>query len=419
MMRHIIKVIWNERKSNVLIFLEFIVVFCVFWFCSDYLYYIGSRYFEPLGYDIKHTYLIEMRMNADIEEAKDDRYGHTMILQERLEKYPGIEGVSISRAAIPYGNSTSSQGQLVNNDSIAYTVLVKQVNPGYFDVFKMNLEYGRIFNEVDVTNEDRVALISPNRNGYFQDEKNPAIPITEVKQLRRDKDDDKPYTVIGVTGKQKRSAFNGYDCAMFKPLTRSQYEIKYCETVVRVNPDAAEGFMDRFRKEMKDQLLIGPYYLDNVTSLEERKERYDEGDTGDEIKSVLAITAFLFINVFLGIIGTFWSRTESRRSEIGLRLALGSSKRKVQWQMFTETMILLLIASLIGAYICVNLGQSELLETIGIPLADYKQAGFGSGHYFLNYGITLLFLAIISGFAVWYPSRLASRIQPADTLRAE
>lgn len=98
---------------------------------------------------------------------------------------------------------------------------------------------------------------------------------------------------------------------------------------------------------------------------------------------------------------------------------MGSTKWKLRWQMFTETMILLLIASFIGVYICVNLGQSELLAAIRLPLADYEAAGFGSGHYVLNYGITLLLLAVISGLAVWYPSRLASKVQPAGTLRAE
>ena len=419
MIRHIMKIIWNERKSNVLIFLEFIVVFCVFWFCSDYLFYLGSRSLEPLGYDIQDTYLIEMNKKDDVEEDKNEKYDHAMMLKDRLEKYPGVEAVSFSNSAIPYGNSTSSQGQTINGDSITYSTYVKLVSSGYFDVFKLDVQHGRRFSEVDASNSDRVALISPDRYGYFRDEKNQGIPASEVKELRQDKNDKEPYTVIGITGKQKRSTFEPYSCAKFVPMVRSNYALGGCEIVVRVNPAASDGFEERFKKDMQERLIVGPYIFGNISSLEKRKTEYDGYSTDDNLKSVLAITAFLFINVFLGIIGTFWSRTESRKSEIGLRLALGSSKRKVQWQMFTETMILLLIASVIGAYICVNLGESELLDAIGIPLADYEQAGFGTGHYFLNYGITFLLLAIISGFAVWYPSRLASKIQPADTLRAE
>mgnify|MGYP000361599848 CR=1 FL=1 len=48
------------------------------------------------------------------------------------------------------------------------------------------------------------------------------------------------------------------------------------------------------------------------------------------------LAAFFFICAFLGIIGTFWFRTESRTSEIGLRMALGATRRQVRWQMIGE-----------------------------------------------------------------------------------
>ena len=34
--------------------------------------------------------------------------------------------------------------------------------------------------------------------------------------------------------------------------------------------------------------------------------------------------AFMLVNVFFGIIGTFWLRAQNRRGEIGLRMALGA-----------------------------------------------------------------------------------------------
>ena len=41
MIRHIFKIIWNERKTNAWITLEYVLVFCVLWFCVDYLFYMG------------------------------------------------------------------------------------------------------------------------------------------------------------------------------------------------------------------------------------------------------------------------------------------------------------------------------------------------------------------------------------------
>ena len=36
MIRHILKIIWNERRSNLWILLEYTLVFSVLWFCCDY-----------------------------------------------------------------------------------------------------------------------------------------------------------------------------------------------------------------------------------------------------------------------------------------------------------------------------------------------------------------------------------------------
>ena len=42
MIRHIFKIIWNERKTNAWITLEYVLVFCVLWFCVDYLFYMEN-----------------------------------------------------------------------------------------------------------------------------------------------------------------------------------------------------------------------------------------------------------------------------------------------------------------------------------------------------------------------------------------
>ena len=34
---------------------------------------------------------------------------------------------------------------------------------------------------------------------------------------------------------------------------------------------------------------------------------------------------FLLVNILLGIVGTFWFRTQHRRGELGLRVAVGST----------------------------------------------------------------------------------------------
>ncbi len=417
MIRHILKIIWNERKSNILVVLEFIIVFCILWFCCDYLYYIASRYFEPHGYDIEHTYLIRVDQKEEIEMTGEDKYNYAMTFIERVKNYPEIENVSFSDASIPYGWNSRMQGLVINSDSNYVNAHIFRVVPEFFDVFKMKIIKGQIFDESDMNAGNRI-IITANRKDLFGDYGEP-VPVNEVRELRNNLNDENPRIVIGIAEKQKRQYFDPYTSAVFHPFKKGDYNLNRNEIVVRVNPAADNDFAGRFKEEMKEQLSLGPYFLSSVMSMVDRRDMLTKRSVGDNIKSVLAITAFLVINIFLVIIGTFWSRTETRRSEVGLRIALGSSKQKVRWQMFLETFIMLFISSIVGLYICINLGQSEILQSLGIPLADYEQAGFGSEQDIINYFITFIFLTIVSGLAVWYPAKLASDIYPAEALRAE
>ena len=77
MIRHIFKIIWNERKTNAWIVLEYILVFCVLWFCVDYLYYMGKCYWEPVGFDTKNTYVLEMQKKPDTSFNNTEGNGET------------------------------------------------------------------------------------------------------------------------------------------------------------------------------------------------------------------------------------------------------------------------------------------------------------------------------------------------------
>jgi putative ABC transport system permease protein len=127
----------------------------------------------------------------------------------------------------------------------------------------------------------------------------------------------------------------------------------------------------------------------------------------------------VILNIFFGILGTFWLRTQSRRSEIGLRLAIGSSKHLIRRLFISETLLLLLSASIIGTVICQNLFRGPLLDVLGIPTVNRASWQIGWEQDILNFALTFGFLAIVSVVAVLYPANQASKLQPAETLKDE
>ena len=65
------------------------------------------------------------------------------------------------------------------------------------------------------------------------------------------------------------------------------------------------------------------------------------------------------VNVFLGLIGTFWFRTRRRRNEIALRLAMGSTKKQIFCLLMGEGLLLLTLVTLPAMIVCYNVGIAE------------------------------------------------------------
>ena len=421
MIRHIFKISWNERKINAWLVVEYIIIFCILWFCCDYLYPTLRNYYGPQGFDIDHVYSIHL---GKMPSEEVDDYALAMTFMERVKRYPSIENAAFSRGAVPYAASTwVNNGYKINSDSVNITLRERFVSTEFFDVFRIKVD-GEIFDWKDNAAKDNIIISSfgDNQFGYYREREN-IIPISEAHALRYDNDWDarkNTYKIIGKTAEIKDPYYQPEPSNVFFPLERGNVNLGSMQIVIRVKPEADKNFIERFTEDMREQLFIGPYFLGSVVSVKDMKAHVDLGfGARDKINGTFAITLFLVVNIFLGILGSFWFRIQSRRSELGLRVALGSSKRKVQGMVILETMMLLFIASIIGTIICLNFGSTETLQSLGIPTLEKEAWGIGKEQNVINFAITFTFLAIVSVIAVWYPAKQASNIQPAEALRDE
>lgn len=421
MIRHVLKIIWAERKVNLWILLELLIVFCTLWFCVDYLFFMAKRYFEPKGFDVEHVYRINLGMkNESPENAEQPDESKPKIdiwtVFDRIKSYPGVENACISLASMPYSNSYS--GWVVFLDTITSNTRMKTVTPEYFDVFKIDIIHGKAFSWDDIAGEN-VAVISSGRSDELLN-----MPVEKVETFYSGRVGDTPlpenkYRVIGVASKTKWSEYHDYEAVAYYPLKKYDDRFGTGEICVRLRPEADRDFISRFTKDMSEQLEIGKYYLSSVESLQERRTDFIKGhDFDTNMNSMYSILAFVVINIFLAIIGTFWFRTRSRRNEVGIRLAHGSSKKNIRSMFTIETLLLLFIASILGLVICINISAADALGEMDLPLAQ-REGAPSVTEYIINYILTSLILTVIALFAVLYPATKASKIQPAEALRTE
>ena len=163
-------------------------------------------------------------------------------------------------------------------------------------------------------------------------------------------------------------------------------------------------------KENSNQVEIGNLYLQSITPLSVLREDGIRDGKG-EMNTRLSILLFLLINIFLGIVGTFWFRTRQRQGEMGLRMALGSTRSQLRTTVLGEGILLLTLAFIPTVVICVNIMLADLTNTV---LMDNTVLRFVVGML-----ITYLLIVgmIIAG--IWYPANEAARLQPAEALHYE
>ena len=128
-------------------------------------------------------------------------------------------------------------------------------------------------------------------------------------------------------------------------------------------------------------------------------------------KKDLSLAVFLMLNVFLGVVGTFWLRTEKRRGEIGLRMALGSDRTTLGKLMFSEGLLFLVLTFPLLLIFALIMTQVELLDMYREPLSLFRFIG--------TMGIVYLMMAFMICLGIFFSTSKAMKMHPAEALHYE
>ena len=97
MIKHLVKIIWNQRRRNGWMAAEILLVFVVLWYIIDSLMAVGKVFFAPMGWDIDHVYWISMGVEEVDRNEMDSTYryvtsGRSMLTAiDRIKTCPGVE----------------------------------------------------------------------------------------------------------------------------------------------------------------------------------------------------------------------------------------------------------------------------------------------------------------------------------------
>lgn len=404
-MKSLLKYIWNNRRSNGWLLAELFLVFIILWYVVDYLFMAFNVHSEPKGYDTHRVYQVTVNVNPNLRdeyrgtEAWTDAY---LQIFRQVKEYPGVESACYYGGSIPYERGGMFQGYTV--DSIqSYRAYVRMVSKDYFEVFDVDIQEGGLDNWEILSYPCPAVLSRDLADSLFKEKVTVGQPFFDYYMPSR------KYTVGGIAAHTKLTEYGRYEQFIYVPTEEWMLTHWAPLIAVRVPAHATERFAERFTADMRT-LSIGPFSFSRIVSYDEAKEIYDT-QVNNYIRTSFSVLMFFVFNVFLGIIGTFWFRTRKRKGDIGLRMALGASGRRVSGELVGEGILLLIIATLPAAVICINIWYADLtVNTWMDPTLMRLTIGLGS--------TWLLMLAMVVA-GVIYPAWQAMKIEPAEALHNE
>lgn len=266
--------------------------------------------------------------------------------------------------------------------------------------------FGRFFTEAENNSLKKVAVIGQTVvNNLFGDEN----PVGKTIKINR-----KNFTVIGVLPAKGSAGMRDQDDIIVVPLNTAMKTIlgkQYVDLIwVEIsNPDITETAIANITALMRKELgtIEGKEDPVSVMNMSDIREMFSQ--TARTFSLLLgAIAGISLIVGGIGIMNIMLVSVTERTKEIGLRKAIGATKRAILLQFLIEATIVSIIGGIIGIFIgcaaATIISKAAKWATYIPPIAIIMSFSFSA------------LVGII--FGLW-PAKKASELSPIEALRYE
>ncbi len=358
---------------------------------------------QNVGFNTTHllTFTIEPQQAGVPRERIPALYQQVL---DRLAVLPGVTAVGATTspelAGSDSGSNVTVEGYTPPTDE-DLDISVASVSPGYFDTLKMPIVAGRAFSDTDDLEHPLVAVVNQSFARHYFGSDAAAIG----RRMARGGGNKLQWMqIVGVSRDAKHSDLR--QPAKMTNLTplRQNKEAFYIALYLRTaNAPMQDANSVRATVRSIDQGLA-------AEGLKTMEGQIEQTLSNDRLIELLAISFGVLAAILagVGLYGVLAYSTAQRTREIGIRMALGSSRERISGIVLMDVLRLAGVGLLVAVPCALLLARTLRSQLYGVSPADPVTVICVVG-----------LISIIALIAALIPARRAASVDPNVALRTE
>ena len=323
-------------------------------------------------------------------------------LTSQLEAIPGVRSASVTTCSIVSGCVDSSAIRIADDNhpegSRHGESQVNNVAPNYFETVGIGLLQGRAFATIDGPTSPKVAMVNQAFARKFlsgSDAVGRRFSYTDNAQVT--------FAIVGLVADARVNDIReAAPPVIYFPIAQAPGNIDGLEIRTMADPQWIATQVRQAVAAVDHRIPI----IDITTLNEEVKSNLTQQRLIARLTSIFGLLALGL--ACLGLYGVMSYIVERRTSEIGVRLALGSTRSAVLRLVLKETLLLIGVGGLIG--LALSMAVMHLATSFLFGLSPEDPATIGGA---------LLLLMMVSIAAGFFPAWRAASVDPMQALRTE